>query len=217
MRAQKEAMFPFCSPALSAAMSALDISAVTALSCKAETLISQGGYAWAAEKYASAVAAAQALGVADCLVVARLQLEQAACLVGQAASPAVAPEEADGMRRKAFALLPSALKTLQRRKAARTLLPGACRAHEEAYECAVLAQSARLHMESSPNAAADEPRRYAPLVGYVTFLAAGRLAFARLRCAACTLADAQADVAFVCEAMEVMAGAARRLRERLDR
>jgi hypothetical protein len=148
MRAQKEAMFPFCSPALSAAMSALDISAVTALSCKAETLISQGGYAWAAEKYASAVAAAQALGVADCLVVARLQLEQAACLVGQAASPAVAPEEADGMRRKAFALLPSALKTLQRRKAARTLLPGACRAHEEAYECAVLAQSARLHMES---------------------------------------------------------------------
>jgi hypothetical protein len=79
-------------------MSALDVSAVVALTTKAATQREKGAYARAAELFARAAATAQALGARDCLVVAALQLAQADCWVLQSGSPAVAtPADAASM------------------------------------------------------------------------------------------------------------------------
>ncbi len=74
-------------------MSALDVSAVVALTTKAQMLHAKGAFARAAEVFVRAEAAAQALGARDCLVVAALQLCQADCWVLQGRSPLVASAE----------------------------------------------------------------------------------------------------------------------------
>jgi hypothetical protein len=181
-------------------MSALDISAVTALWTKAAMLYSQGAFVRAAEKYASARTAAEALGQADCLVVASLQLQQADCLFTQEQElSADTPEdEREAMLRKAFALLPAAMATLQRRRAARTLLPGGCRAYEVAFDLVQLAHAGE----------GDDLSAYAPLFGYNCFLLAAKMVFVRVQYFGWAPAEAHmraAHVAFVCDALDLVA------------
>jgi hypothetical protein len=192
-------------------MSALDVSAVVALANKATVLHEQGAYARAAELYARAAAAAQALGARDCLVVAALQIEQASCWVLQSRSPLVAtPADAASMHDAAMALLPAAMATLLRRRAAGTLLPGTCAPHEEAWE------RARLTHELKLNAASDDEcdpvlctidasmlAALAMRVGYKTYLCCAQMMVVRVyvRHAA---AEMRADVAFVCDALNMM-------------
>jgi hypothetical protein len=183
-------------------MSALvDISAVVALENKAATLLAQGGYVRAAEKYATACTAAQALGQTDCLVLVSLQLRQADCWFAQQTVAGGTPEEHAAMRRTAFALLAAVMPPLQRRKAARTLLPGGCRAHEEAFDAAQ-----RLHIAPRLTDADADPSRFAPLLGCNCFLSAGKLAF--VRCVYFPPPEAAllaAHVSFFCDALELMA------------
>ena len=77
-----------------------------------------------------ALVAAQALGVTDCLIVATLQLETADCLLN-----VLAEQSDDGAQRAALHATAverflAAAATLQRRRAAGTLLPGCCRVAE---------------------------------------------------------------------------------------
>ena len=113
---------------------ALDVSAVAALTKKAITQRERGAYVRAAELFARAAAAAQALRARDCLLLASLALSQAECWALQSKSPLLARADADAMVGAAMALLPAALATLARRRAAGTLLCSACAPHEEAWE-----------------------------------------------------------------------------------
>jgi hypothetical protein len=194
-------------------MSALDVSAVVALANKAMTLREKGSYARAAELFARAAAAAQALGARDCLVVAALQLMQADCWLQQSKSRLVAPADVASMRDVAFALLPVAKATLLRRKAAGTLLCGTCAPHEEAWELACLTHSTgelRATSGEVGDAAFLRARvdasmlpALAPYVGYNAYLSCARIVFMRviLRKA---VAEMRADVAFVCDALDMM-------------
>jgi hypothetical protein len=110
-------------------MSALDASAVVALTNKAMTLLEQGAYARAAEKFALAEADAQALGVPNCLVVAALQLWQATCWLLQGNSPLLAAAEAERMRHTARTRLLPALHWPRWRAAGRPARYWPARAH----------------------------------------------------------------------------------------
>jgi hypothetical protein len=194
-------------------MSALDVSAVAALTNKALTQhVDRGAYARAAELYARAAAAAQALRARDCLVLTALQLAQADCWLLQCKAPSVAPAEAPSMVRAAMELLPTALATLTRRKAAGTLLCGACAPHEEAWEQATLMHESN---DSQDGAVPMPPQRLrtasaaaAKFVGYRTYLLGARLALARIVMPSPSAPEAavtRADLAFVCDALEWMA------------
>lgn len=121
--------------------SAVDISNVLELSVEAQHLMVQCHYARAERKYAKAVEAAQKLGQPDCLVVARLQLQQCS-MARNAADAGAVPEKIP------LLLLLSACKTLQRRFAAGTLLDGACRSHEEELHEALVVRCA---LEPAPD------------------------------------------------------------------
>jgi hypothetical protein len=189
-------------------MSALDVSAVVALTNKGATLHGKGSYARAAEIYARAVTAAQALGARDCLGVAALQLKQADCWLMQGKSPRVALADVPSMLDAAMALLPAAKATLLRRQAAGTLLPATCAPHEEAWEHACDLHAVKLSATSDDDAIfrtidASALPALAPRVGYNTYLFCARIVLIRvlMRKAA---ADMRADVAFVCDALDMM-------------
>jgi hypothetical protein len=101
----------------------------------AQILQSKGRFARAAEKVASAAAAAaQELAAEDCLVVALLRAVQAHALHGHSEAPNLPAAERDEARQTVMSvLLPQVMSTLTRRKAAGTLLPGSCRAAEVAW------------------------------------------------------------------------------------
>jgi hypothetical protein len=151
--------------------------------------------------------AAQALGMPeDCLVLVYLQLRQAECWLAQHqnSSADTPEEEGEAMQRKAFALLPAAMATLQRRNAAHTLLPGGCRGYEESFDAAHLAHAALLAHQQAD----DDPSQFAPLLGYNTFLLAGKLAFYRAQMVSWAPSEAHmlaAHVSFVCDALDMMA------------
>jgi hypothetical protein len=86
----------------SRAMAAVDVSHVVALTNKATTLESRGHWARAAEKFAEAVAAAQALQQPDCVIVARLQATHANALLGHAYTAGVSEARRVELMRSAF-------------------------------------------------------------------------------------------------------------------
>jgi hypothetical protein len=150
----------------------MDVSAVVELCNKSADLLHNGHRARSDEYLARALAAAQALCADDCLIVASLQLEQADTLLYAAANAMMrgTPPTA-----RPFApMVPpylAAVATLQRRRAAGTLLAGTCRAAEEEWHRLTSAHTEDLRGESSTHAAA-----VAPLVGYQAFLSAARSA-----------------------------------------
>jgi hypothetical protein len=171
-------------------MAAVDVSRVVALTNKATTLDSRGHFARAAEVYAEAVTAAQALHQPDCVVVAQLQASHANALVGHANMAGV-PEARcrELMRCALLELLPAAMASLQRRMAAGTLLAGACRPHEVAWWAAKTAHDEAL-AANMPNAAVCEPftaeelSAWTAYVGYDAHMLTARIALQL--CALCT-------------------------------
>jgi hypothetical protein len=134
-------------------MAAVDVSRVVALTNKAATLESKGHWARAAEIYADAVTAAQAFHLPDCVIVAHLQAAHANAQFGHAKLAGVPQARRTELARSAFLeLLPPAMASLQRRMAAGTLLPGACRPYEEAW-CAAKLAHAHVLGANRPNAA----------------------------------------------------------------
>jgi hypothetical protein len=130
-------------------------------------------FARAAEKAARAVAAARARQAEDCLIVAYLELNEAQQILANLSTQQPV-EFVDAFSTVAVKLLPSAARVLQRRLAAGTLLPGACRPIEEAWFSVY-----RERRDAACGRAKESPREqrlFAPFVGYLTYMAAGALA-----------------------------------------
>jgi hypothetical protein len=188
----------------------VDLSEVCALGNRAHTLLFEGRFARAADAFAAAVAAARALDADDSLVAASLQLSRADTLLALVSEGGLAPDEATATRQLAYAqLLPAVMGVVQRRAAARSLLPGACRAHEEAWERARLVHTTKLYHAGD---AAEQAS--APFVGYTAFLLAADLALNWIVNEAAPSARAlsselfplaQERMTFVCDALRLMA------------
>jgi hypothetical protein len=100
---------------------------------KGMELMLKGHFARAAEKLAAAVAAAEAVQPADCLVLAELRLRLVGAVSAHSSLPGVLDAEKAAGRRKCWlTLLPAVIATVQRRTAAGTILPGRCLPEEEA-------------------------------------------------------------------------------------
>jgi hypothetical protein len=154
------------------------MTSVMALSRKAEVLGKSGHFARAAEKCAAAAAAAQSLQQPDSLIVAHLQLDEACKLQAHASACKAPADVAAALERIYFVLLPSMVAALQRRKAAVTLLPGACCARETTFFCDVQQYSSVI-LDHSP----CEPAMLAQLgslVGYATYVGAADIAMSYL-------------------------------------
>jgi len=154
---------------MSAAAAAAALAAVSALEKKACELSDKGHFARAAEKLGAALVAAQALSLTDCLVTAWLQISQCEVLAHEVFSPlrrVLSVDERVATLDKFEELLYSAISTLQRRRAAGTLLPGALHPLEEAFNATRL----KLWIES---AVGSVPSTAAPLFGVETYLYAG--------------------------------------------
>jgi hypothetical protein len=166
-------------------MATVDVSRIVALSNKADTLISRGHFARATEIYAEAVGAAQALQQPDCIIMAHLQAAHANALLGHADTAGVPEARCVDLTRSAFLdLLPAAMASLERRLAAGTLLPGACRPHEVAWCAARTAHDKALSIASMPNAAvrvlstAEEVSALTAYVGHDAYILTAALALA---------------------------------------
>ncbi len=169
-------------------MAAVDVSRVVALTNKAELLVSRGHWARAGDIYAEAVAAAQALHQTDCLIVAYLQAARANALLGHAQTAGAETRTKELMRSAFLELLPAAMASLERRRAAGTLMAGACRPYEVAWCAAKSVHAVELaanmpHAEGHVPGTAEELSAASAHVGHDAYVVAAALA---LDC--CTLA-----------------------------
>ena len=140
---------------------AIDVSHACRLAHAARKQALGGHYARAVELYERAIAAAEALRQPDCLIVASLRCRY---LEAQHNMSFAAPsgDDSDDAQRGARvqtvtlfqAHLPAVLETLERRRAAGTLLQGCCRAHEVAWE----AECVRTNPRPSGEPERDEER-----------------------------------------------------------
>jgi hypothetical protein len=133
-------------------MAAPDFSAAAALSDKALQLSVFGHFARAAEKYGQALDAARAQRCPDCLIVARLELDHAGTIGLAMAQETLSDAEYNPRRAALFARWLMAGATLQRRKAAGTLLGTSCTATELAWQRRALEHSADLRRSSTARA-----------------------------------------------------------------
>jgi hypothetical protein len=153
-------------------MASPDISAVVALCNKSFDLDHVGHCARSHEYSRRALAAAEALGAQDCLIMAYLQLEDATQMIdkkvkhdaGHGTAEALPPEAA------MVSLFFVAAATLQRRRAAGTLLAGVCRPAEVEWEYRIKKHRAEVRRADEGSA------ELAPLVGYKLFLSAAEFA-----------------------------------------
>jgi hypothetical protein len=165
----------------SLAMAAVDVARAVALTNKAATLKSKGQFARAAEVYAEAVAAAQALQQPDCVILAHLQAAHANALLSHAQTAGVPDARRLELTRCAFLeMLPPAMASLERRMAAGTLLAGACRPYEVAW-CAAKSAHANALAANVPNAAVRVPsaadlRTWSAYVGYDAYISTASIA-----------------------------------------
>ena len=172
--------------AMAQAKGAIDISHVCKLTRAARKHDFGGHCERAVELYERAVAAAEALRQPDCLIVARIRCW---CLDTQyrvIASSLLGDDSVDAWRRAAGqalavfqAHLPGVLETLERRRAAGTLLPGRCRAYEVACGADCVRTDPRLSGEPEPDDGCIS--HSAQHVGVSAFFAAARLVPLALR------------------------------------
>ena len=160
-RARKHAPRTLTRTARIQQMAAAGLDALRALDKKANELLKKAHYARAAEKLDAAVLAAKALGYADCLITATLEIEAAGIWCSHASAPGVLEADCDAAMENALRYFRRALQVLERRKAAGTLQPYKCRPAEEVWS----ATRARYSTAEIGNC-------LAPFVGYQAFLLA---------------------------------------------
>jgi hypothetical protein len=116
-------------------MASSDFDAVNALRRRGDEYEKRSGFAHGADKYAEAIALACHLpGLPeDSLVVAHLQLARCSALLSQSKQAPVSDADSEAQWTAAFRELLLTQASLARRADARTLLPGACHAREEAW------------------------------------------------------------------------------------
>jgi hypothetical protein len=160
-------------------MAAVDVSRVLALTTKGMTPESTASWARAAEIYAEAVAAAQALQQPDCVIVAHLLTYHADALLMYADTAGVPKaRRAELIRSALLELPPPAMASLDRRLAAGTLLAGACRPYEVAWCAAVTAHAEALAAKHRPTTPQVGPQMSAwtAYVGYDAYIGTARIA-----------------------------------------
>jgi hypothetical protein len=155
-------------------MAAPDVSTVVALSNKALDLKMVGHTARELEYRQRALVAAQALGAPDCLIVAQLHLD----IANWIQSKLQTIHAADGAQRAALLAtavehFSAAVATLQRRRAADTLLTGSCTAAEVAWT-----RRTMQHVHTSR--AVQASRSLGGVLGGVVLSEQGLTAFANL-------------------------------------
>jgi hypothetical protein len=157
------------------------VAQVLAATVKADACLAKRDFLHGAQRYARAVAVAQAaLGASDCLVVASLQLDEAYALCCHGKIDGVAHTDAVAALRRAYeVLLPAAVGTLERRRAAGTLFAGTCRAAEEAWRHAHTAAKIAAHCQRL-GAAVVPHKASGAEVGYEAYLDAANMATAAL-------------------------------------
>ena len=144
----------------------------------------------------------------DCLVVAFLRAKQADTLLSHSCAPTVPAAEADETRQTVQSvLLPQCVLPLSRRKAAGTLLPGSCRAAEEAWW---RAYNERLLIREGHSVAfaRDGARAIAALVGFEAYTSAATIALGLLSFVELFNMSREMQLshaAFVASALELMA------------
>ena len=188
-----------------------DFSRVIALSQKGAELVLKGHNARAAEKFRAAAEEAEKVLLApDCLVVSALRHEQLDALLGHATA-SVQPADADDALREVWSrLLPSVMEVLQRRKAAGTLLVGACRAVEVSWALAEKRHNLALQ-GVSPAAVEVSAEALSHCVGIETFFrVAASVAFLLMNAVPLSrvlqFSDARVEAAslFLLSALELM-------------
>ena len=184
------------------AMSSRDLSRVVALSCKASELQDKDHYARAVEKYSAAIVAAQDLAQEDCLVVTNLQLFHQISLRQYAETPGVAAEEACAAKEQESQSLLAAMATLERRREAGTLLPGACRKWPEE-EWYGHVQQHRVALNKQPAFTPEELAQLVPFVGYDSYLCAATDATAAWVYEPKAMSEIQAFVSFAIHAIDL--------------
>ena len=150
---------------LQRAMAATAFDEVLALSGKAQELYRKSHYERCTEKWRAALAAAEAIGAEDCVLVAAIRTEVARALLG-------CEDARDGSFSQAFVLemlelLAASAAILRRRRDAGTLMEGKCRPNEVQWYLAYLAEK---WSPQELRAANQWLRAYAQLVGYDMFL-----------------------------------------------
>ena len=164
------------------------LSALVALCNKSFDLGHAGHMARALEYQKRALAAAQAMGAEDCLIVAALQMNQAN-LVHEAVVDYCQEHVADTGDANVLAMfarisvhLCAAAHTVERRIAAGTLMPGTCRAAEETWYQLVAAHKSHYINKLDEQQCVTGRPQAAPYCGYVTLLKAADFVLHMLRC-----------------------------------
>ena len=150
---------------MASAVSDVNVSHVSALTCAARRQAAVKHFARSKELFECALAAAEALGQPDCLIVANLRqlhLE----LQRDMLSSGVTGEDDTFKLAAAVALvsllearLPAVLETLERRRAQGTLCAGRCRAHEVAWSAGFLQAEALARSKADDEGFGAEERK----------------------------------------------------------
>ena len=153
-----------------------ELSVAAALMRRAAALFGKGDFARAADGFAAAAdATPRTLDSPDCLIRADLQLAHAAALVMHALTPGLPPAAAAAANERAYlCVLPTAMRTLERRAAAGTLAACAYSAAERDWWRAEAALSSCLRGHELSDALNADV--LAHLAGYRCFLKAAKMA-----------------------------------------
>ena len=165
-------------------MDAATTEEVLELAARAKELEERALFSRAADKLQAAAALAQRGAPEDCLVPLTLRLEAIKALSAHAQQAAVPLDEGMALERRVLDdELPQLAALLQRRLAAKTLLPGACRAAEEAWYAAHLVRRSEAGEARGGAVSAAAALAFGPLVGYAALLGAAALAVTKLELA----------------------------------
>ena len=148
-----------------------DSRTVLKLSEKAFELQVKCHYERAIENWRAALAAAEAIGAEDCIVVAAIKAELAASIFGARTVPGVSLHISTlrATVQDVLALYSAGVATLRRRRDAGTLMPGTCRPNEVEWWLELLNFAARTRR---PRASSQVHKNVVPasFVGYDAFL-----------------------------------------------
>jgi hypothetical protein len=188
-------------------MSAVGVAAVTVLDNAAFELCKKGHYTRSLEKCRAAVVAAQALGFTDCLITACMQLDEINALTLHGRAPGVPADEEPKSKAASIVLLHSVIELLKRRKAAGTLLEGACRPEEVAFNASRHEHHSALYDDQRGPGAVPAKKlgsMFQPFIGYEVYLKAACWALRYTPVLTVLRRDVQMLVDFTCDAMNMM-------------
>lgn len=184
------------------------VAAVTALDNAAFELCKKGHYTRSLEKSRAAVVAAQALGFTDCLIYTCMQLDEINALALHGHAPGVPADEKRKSQAASLVILHSVIELLKRRKAAGTLLEGACRPEEVAFNTARHEHHTAAYDDlRGPHAMAANKelgKAFGALIGYEVYLKAACWALRYMPLLSLLHHDLQVLVDFTCDAMSLM-------------